>query len=78
MDVRVHLLRGFAVINVDVAPNEPPLVITRFPAPCLLGVADEDPTDVLNEKKCLEYLAALRHAKWFQVNASSRALAFDR
>ncbi|CAL8254402.1 unnamed protein product [Merluccius merluccius] len=34
------------------------------------GVADEDSADVLNEKKCLEYLAALRHAKWFQARAN--------
>lgn len=29
--------------------------------------AEMDPPDLLNKKKCLEYLAALRHAKWFQV-----------
>ena len=34
------------------------------------GVAEKEPTDLLNKRKCLEYLAALRHAKWFQVNAS--------
>lgn len=28
---------------------------------------EKDPADVLNQNKCLEYLAALRHAKWFQV-----------
>lgn len=33
-------------------------------------VPEKDPPDVLNKKKCLEYLAALRHAKWFQVNSS--------
>ena len=26
-----------------------------------------DPPDVLSKTKCLEALAALRHAKWFQV-----------
>lgn len=36
----------------------------------LADVPEKDPPDVLNEKKCLEYLAALRHAKWFQVNSS--------
>lgn len=35
-----------------------------------LDVAEKDPPDLLNKKKCLEYLASLRHAKWFQVNAS--------
>lgn len=30
-------------------------------------VPEKDPADLLNKKKCLEYLAALRHAKWFQV-----------
>ncbi|KAJ3599469.1 hypothetical protein NHX12_033430 [Muraenolepis orangiensis] len=34
------------------------------------GVADVDPADVLKKKKCLEYLAALRHAKWFQARAN--------
>eukprot|EP00066_Takifugu_rubripes_P023887 XP_011613153.1 PREDICTED: zinc finger RNA-binding protein 2 isoform X1 [Takifugu rubripes] len=29
-----------------------------------------DPPDLLNKKKCLEYLAALRHAKWFQARAN--------
>uniref|UniRef100_A0AAZ3QH21 Zinc finger RNA-binding protein n=1 Tax=Oncorhynchus tshawytscha TaxID=74940 RepID=A0AAZ3QH21_ONCTS len=30
----------------------------------------KDPADVLNQNKCLEYLAALRHAKWFQARAN--------
>ncbi|XP_056132014.1 zinc finger RNA-binding protein isoform X1 [Lampris incognitus] len=34
------------------------------------GMAEEDPPDVLNKKKCLEYLAALRHAKWFKARAN--------
>ncbi|XP_042273804.1 zinc finger RNA-binding protein isoform X2 [Thunnus albacares] len=34
------------------------------------GVAEKDPPDLLNKKKCLEYLAALRHAKWFQARAN--------
>ncbi|KAI4877655.1 hypothetical protein NFI96_021338 [Prochilodus magdalenae] len=29
-------------------------------------VPEKDPPDVLSKTKCLEYLAALRHAKWFQ------------
>ncbi|XP_076034745.1 zinc-finger protein 72D isoform X2 [Oratosquilla oratoria] len=33
-------------------------------------VAAKDPPDVLDKLKCLEALAALRHAKWFQVNTS--------
>uniref|UniRef100_A0AAY4DCZ0 Zinc finger RNA-binding protein n=1 Tax=Denticeps clupeoides TaxID=299321 RepID=A0AAY4DCZ0_9TELE len=31
---------------------------------------EKDPADVLDRKKCLEYLAALRHAKWFQARAN--------
>lgn len=27
----------------------------------------KDPADVLDRQKCLDALAALRHAKWFQV-----------
>ncbi|KAM9478518.1 zinc finger RNA-binding protein-like isoform 1-T1 [Salvelinus alpinus] len=34
------------------------------------GVPEKDPPDVLNRRKCLEYLAALRHAKWFQARAN--------
>uniref|UniRef100_A0A7N6F877 Zinc finger RNA-binding protein n=1 Tax=Anabas testudineus TaxID=64144 RepID=A0A7N6F877_ANATE len=34
------------------------------------SVAEKDPPDLLNKKKCLEYLAALRHAKWFQARAN--------
>jgi hypothetical protein len=30
-------------------------------------IETEDPADVLDKNKCLESLAALRHAKWFQV-----------
>uniref|UniRef100_A0A3Q2YUF1 Zinc finger RNA binding protein 2 n=1 Tax=Hippocampus comes TaxID=109280 RepID=A0A3Q2YUF1_HIPCM len=29
-----------------------------------------DPPDLLNKKTCLEHLAALRHAKWFQARAN--------
>ncbi|XP_036376576.1 zinc finger RNA-binding protein isoform X4 [Megalops cyprinoides] len=32
--------------------------------------AETDPPDVLDKKKCLESLAALRHAKWFQARAN--------
>ncbi|XP_011472887.1 zinc finger RNA-binding protein isoform X2 [Oryzias latipes] len=31
---------------------------------------DKDPPDLLSKKKCLENLAALRHAKWFQARAN--------
>ncbi|KAG5850776.1 hypothetical protein ANANG_G00086040 [Anguilla anguilla] len=31
---------------------------------------ETDPLDVLDRKKCLESLAALRHAKWFQARAN--------
>lgn len=30
----------------------------------------KDPADVLDRQKCLDALAALRHAKWFQVGTS--------
>ncbi|XP_076880165.1 zinc finger RNA-binding protein isoform X4 [Brachyhypopomus gauderio] len=33
-------------------------------------VPEKDLPDVLNRTKCLEYLAALRHAKWFQARAN--------
>lgn len=31
---------------------------------------DKDPVDVLDKQKCLDALAALRHAKWFQARAT--------
>jgi len=31
------------------------------------SVAMKDPPDLLDRQKCLEALASLRHAKWFQV-----------
>ncbi|XP_066503455.1 zinc finger RNA-binding protein isoform X2 [Hoplias malabaricus] len=33
-------------------------------------VPEMDPQDILNRTKCLEYLASLRHAKWFQARAN--------
>ncbi|XP_077439417.1 zinc finger RNA-binding protein 2 isoform X2 [Vanacampus margaritifer] len=33
-------------------------------------VAENDPPDLLSKKTCLEHLAALRHAKWFQARAN--------
>lgn len=38
--------------------------------PFLLGGTEDpppDPGDILSPEKCLQSLAALRHAKWFQV-----------
>lgn len=37
----------------------------------LLGLQDSlsDPEDILDRERCLETLAALRHAKWFQVRS---------
>ncbi|XP_029286441.1 zinc finger RNA-binding protein isoform X3 [Cottoperca gobio] len=34
------------------------------------GVAEKEPADLLNKRKCLENLASLRHAKWFQARAN--------
>ncbi|XP_029938934.1 zinc finger RNA-binding protein isoform X3 [Salarias fasciatus] len=34
------------------------------------GLTEKDPPDLLNKKKCMDYLAALRHAKWFQARAN--------
>ncbi|XP_032427563.1 zinc finger RNA-binding protein isoform X1 [Xiphophorus hellerii] len=33
-------------------------------------MSEKDPPDVLNMKKCLDNLASLRHAKWFQARAN--------
>uniref|UniRef100_A0A8C6T4H1 Zinc finger RNA-binding protein n=1 Tax=Neogobius melanostomus TaxID=47308 RepID=A0A8C6T4H1_9GOBI len=34
------------------------------------GVDEKDPSDLLNKETCVDYLAALRHAKWFQARAN--------
>ncbi|XP_011057364.1 PREDICTED: zinc finger RNA-binding protein isoform X2 [Acromyrmex echinatior] len=39
--------------------------------PAASSVTKPDPPDVLPKAKCLEALAALRHAKWFQARATS-------
>ncbi|XP_043276841.1 zinc finger RNA-binding protein isoform X2 [Venturia canescens] len=39
--------------------------------PATPAVTKPDPPDVLPKAKCLEALAALRHAKWFQTRATS-------
>ncbi|KAK7136599.1 hypothetical protein R3I93_016822 [Phoxinus phoxinus] len=45
-------------------------VMREDPVPNMEKVPEKDPPDVLNRIKCLEYLAALRHAKWFQARAN--------
>ncbi|KAI7790948.1 putative zinc finger RNA-binding protein 2 [Triplophysa rosa] len=40
------------------------------PDPDMEKVPQKNPPDVLNRMKCLEYLASLRHAKWFQARAN--------
>ncbi|KDR24131.1 Zinc finger RNA-binding protein, partial [Zootermopsis nevadensis] len=37
---------------------------------CSQAQATKDPPDVLDKQKCLDALAALRHAKWFQARAT--------
>ncbi|CAG12561.1 unnamed protein product, partial [Tetraodon nigroviridis] len=49
---------------------------TQRAAPLRRGLSDvtsgsvKDPADVLDRQKCLDALAALRHAKWFQARAN--------
>lgn len=45
-------------------------VMREDPVPNMEKVLEKDPPDLLNRIKCLEYLAALRHAKWFQARAN--------
>ncbi|XP_026053093.1 zinc finger RNA-binding protein-like isoform X1 [Carassius auratus] len=45
-------------------------VMREDPVPNMEKVSEKDPLDVLSRTKCLEYLAALRHAKWFQARAN--------
>lgn len=41
-----------------------PLIFHFYPG----GKKPKEPADLLNKQKCLEALAVLRHAKWFQVS----------
>ncbi|XP_026052991.1 zinc finger RNA-binding protein-like isoform X1 [Carassius auratus] len=45
-------------------------VMREDPVPNMEKVSEKDPLDVLSRTKCLENLAALRHAKWFQARAN--------
>ena len=68
-------------------------VISRTPCECMKSVTTsvtkydaltstetvtvKDPPDVLDRQKCLDALAALRHAKWFQVRLSFNLLSIS-
>ncbi|XP_051551025.1 zinc finger RNA-binding protein [Myxocyprinus asiaticus] len=56
------------IMQVTISLTSP--VVREDPAPNMEKVPEKDPPDVLNRSKCLEYLAALRHAKWFQARAN--------
>uniref|UniRef100_A0A672M9U8 Zinc finger RNA binding protein 2 n=1 Tax=Sinocyclocheilus grahami TaxID=75366 RepID=A0A672M9U8_SINGR len=45
-------------------------VMREDPVPNMEKASEKDPPDVLSRTKCLEYLASLRHAKWFQARAN--------
>uniref|UniRef100_A0A671PZV5 Zinc finger RNA binding protein 2 n=1 Tax=Sinocyclocheilus anshuiensis TaxID=1608454 RepID=A0A671PZV5_9TELE len=45
-------------------------VMREDPVPNMEKASEKDPPDVLSKTKCLEYLASLRHAKWFQARAN--------
>ncbi|XP_053539108.1 zinc finger RNA-binding protein isoform X2 [Ictalurus punctatus] len=58
-------------MQVTVCLTSPVMREEPEPAPGTEGKAgdklpEKDPADALNRTKCLEYLAALRHTKWFQ------------
>lgn len=43
--------------------------VSLYPVFLLEKVAMKDPPDLLDRQKCLDALASLRHAKWFQVGS---------
>ncbi|MBN3280294.1 ZFR protein, partial [Polyodon spathula] len=51
-------------MQVTISLTSPLMREDRTPA------SEPDPPDVLNKRKCLDSLAALRHAKWFQARAN--------
>uniref|UniRef100_A0A7M4F512 Zinc finger RNA binding protein 2 n=1 Tax=Crocodylus porosus TaxID=8502 RepID=A0A7M4F512_CROPO len=51
--------------------KEPKMQVTiSITSPLMREDTSPDPCDVLSQHKCLESLAALRHAKWFQARAN--------
>ncbi|KAF5912162.1 hypothetical protein HPG69_003438 [Diceros bicornis minor] len=56
--------------GVSCSPGQTPIPHCILPIQSILDVTSgmvKDPPDVLDRQKCLDALAALRHAKWFQV-----------
>lgn len=56
--------------EVSCLPGQTPIPHCILPIQSILDVTSgmvKDPPDVLDRQKCLDALAALRHAKWFQV-----------
>lgn len=82
-----YLLLWWGVLNRN---GQTPFVILsdrlffRLSSPTLDSVsvsqaqATKDPPDVLDKQKCLDALAALRHAKWFQVWRNSSSMFKSR
>uniref|UniRef100_A0A8K9Y161 Zinc finger RNA-binding protein n=1 Tax=Oncorhynchus mykiss TaxID=8022 RepID=A0A8K9Y161_ONCMY len=57
-------------MQVTISLTSPAVINEPVCSSPTVGVPEKDPPDVLNQRKCLEYLAALRHAKWFQARAN--------
>lgn len=51
---------------------------TPLSADAVPAASAKDPPDVLSKPKCLDALAALRHAKWFQVGILITLLLSER
>ncbi|KAF1438937.1 Zinc finger RNA-binding protein, partial [Pygoscelis papua] len=59
--------------EVSCLPGQTPIPYCILPIQSILDVTSgmvKDPPDVLDRQKCLDALAALRHAKWFQARAN--------
>jgi len=60
------------IIEVTVTVTSPSLRTNGVEAPGEAQATQvQEPTDLLDKEKCLDALAALRHAKWFQARATS-------
>nr|XP_006823768.1 PREDICTED: zinc finger RNA-binding protein-like [Saccoglossus kowalevskii] len=64
-----------AAIIVSSSKEPPAQVVVTLSSPVMRETQSEgevvkDPPDVLDRQKCLDALAALRHAKWFQARAN--------
>ncbi|CAG5131818.1 unnamed protein product [Candidula unifasciata] len=75
-EIRTCVEESAIIVSIDVEPAVTCIVTLTSPLMREAKVSEaetvdlQDPPDVLDRQKCLDALAALRHAKWFQARAN--------